>query len=461
MSNVRNFGATGDGKTDDTEAIQHAVTQGDGLIELPRGNYLIKSPIEVPLDAAGRTSVQGFGGTAKVIMAGAGPAFFFVGTHGGTADPNSVKPNVWSKQRLPSLLNVEIEGAHAQADGVRIEETFQATFEGVLLRHLRHGIHLTKRNRNVIISHCHMYRNTGVGVFMDGVNLHQININNNHISYCRLGGIRIERSEVRNLQITGNDIEYNNFRAHKTEPTPTAEIWIDCTAPKASVREGTIVSNTIQATPCPGGANVRLIGKREGETMGLWTIAGNLIGNQETNIHMTGCRGVAIDGNSIYTAYNHNILAEQCANVSLTGNNLDQYHNTSLGMHLRFNQCEGVLLSGNLINDQMGGDSYQKAAPDRRGTVEFNGCRRVTLTGCQIANPRPVGVAVTDCERLSMTGCMISDSRKEERMKAAVLIDGNTRHAMIHGNSLDRGSEIDIEIKGGNDIMKEGNQIVE
>ena len=31
-----------------------------------------------------------------------------------------------------------------------------------------------------------------------------------HISYCRLGGVRIQGGEIRNLQITGNDIEYNN-----------------------------------------------------------------------------------------------------------------------------------------------------------------------------------------------------------------------------------------------------------
>ncbi|MCA9108748.1 MAG: hypothetical protein KDA52_02270, partial [Planctomycetaceae bacterium] len=29
MSNVRHFGATGDGETDDTEAIRHALSEGD------------------------------------------------------------------------------------------------------------------------------------------------------------------------------------------------------------------------------------------------------------------------------------------------------------------------------------------------------------------------------------------------------------------------------------------------
>ena len=49
MSNVKNFGATGDGQTDDTAAIQHAIKDGDGLLEFPKGAYLITSPLEITL----------------------------------------------------------------------------------------------------------------------------------------------------------------------------------------------------------------------------------------------------------------------------------------------------------------------------------------------------------------------------------------------------------------------------
>jgi polygalacturonase len=39
MADVKGFGAVGDGVADDTNAIQHAVDQGDGLLELPGGLY--------------------------------------------------------------------------------------------------------------------------------------------------------------------------------------------------------------------------------------------------------------------------------------------------------------------------------------------------------------------------------------------------------------------------------------
>ena len=64
MSNVRNFGATGDGVADDTEAIQHTVQQGDGFLEFPRGIYHITKSIEIDLKKHDRTAVCGLGGTA-------------------------------------------------------------------------------------------------------------------------------------------------------------------------------------------------------------------------------------------------------------------------------------------------------------------------------------------------------------------------------------------------------------
>jgi len=57
MSNVRDFGAVGDGVADDTEAIQHAVADGEGIVEFPRGNYRVSKTILVDLSKESRTSV--------------------------------------------------------------------------------------------------------------------------------------------------------------------------------------------------------------------------------------------------------------------------------------------------------------------------------------------------------------------------------------------------------------------
>src|SRR5690606_34291539 len=126
--------------------------------------------------------------------------------------------------------------------------------------------HFTSRNRNVLIDGCHVYNTSGIGIYLDKVNIHQMIISDSHISYCKKGGIRVDESEIRDFQITGNDIEYNC----DPEGIAAADIWIDCSR-GGSVREGTISGNTIQAIPSPGGANVRFTGlSGNPNKIGLW-----------------------------------------------------------------------------------------------------------------------------------------------------------------------------------------------
>ncbi|MDG2124435.1 MAG: glycosyl hydrolase family 28-related protein, partial [Verrucomicrobiales bacterium] len=133
MSNPRDFGATGDGTTDDTSALQHAIDQGDGLLELPRGTYRITSTLTVDLTKTGRTGITAPGGAAKLVVAAPVTALRVIGTHGGTGDPLSVIPEIWSGQRHPVLSGFEIEGAHPEADGIELVGTMQDHLHGLLV----------------------------------------------------------------------------------------------------------------------------------------------------------------------------------------------------------------------------------------------------------------------------------------------------------------------------------------
>jgi polygalacturonase len=431
MSNVRRFGAAGDGKADDTEAIGHALKEGDGVLHFPPGTYRITRPIEVRLAAQGPLGIDGTGGTARIVMAGAGPAFRIIGMHGGTGDPASRKGNVATHQRLPTIRNIEVEGAHAEADGFELIQTMQSVFEGVLVTRCRHGIHLIERNRNVLISHCHIYFNTGVGVFLDGVNLHQINIASSHISYNRLGGIRLERSEVRNLQITGNDIEYNNHKSHQTEPEPTAEIYIDTTAEGASVNEVTITSNTIQATDSPGGANIRIKEKPDGSRPpGLFSIAGNIIGSQENNVHFSGCYGIALSGNCIYSAKNRNLLIEDSRLINISGNTFRR-HTPAYGTGVRFVRSRDITFTGCGIHDET-----TEGQPGLAGLLELDKCERINISGSQFLNGAPTGIAAADSSHVSITGCTIHDTRPKPIAKHAIRFTGRGVGNLHENNSI-------------------------
>ena len=72
MSFAKNFGAIGDGQADDTNALQHAVDDGDGVLELSKGTYRITRPIVLDSRQRGYLGVRGEQGTARIVMAGAG-----------------------------------------------------------------------------------------------------------------------------------------------------------------------------------------------------------------------------------------------------------------------------------------------------------------------------------------------------------------------------------------------------
>ncbi|MEZ5387013.1 MAG: glycosyl hydrolase family 28-related protein, partial [Prosthecobacter sp.] len=187
----------GDGKSDDTEAIQSLIDSG-GSVMLAKGTYRLTKTLTVDLAETGFAALSG-DGTARLVMEAAGPAIHFIGTHAGTAAPSTVKPEIWEQQRTPMVDGVEIVGAHAEADGIEATGTMQITLSRVVVRKCRHAVHLTERNRNVLISACHFYENSGVGVFYDNVNLHQSNIIGCHISYNAGGGIVSRGGNVRNV----------------------------------------------------------------------------------------------------------------------------------------------------------------------------------------------------------------------------------------------------------------------
>jgi hypothetical protein len=424
---VKAWGAIGDGKADDTDAIQQAIAAAppEGVV-FPRGEYRITKTIEVSLGESGPTSLLGQGGVARIIMAGPGPAFRFVGSHQGTAEPASVKQAVRQKERMPQVVGLEIVGDHPEADGLEFTHTMQPTLSRVLIREVRHGIRLTARNRNLLIDACHVYNCRGVGIFLDHVNLHQAIIQGCHISYCKGGGVKVFDGEVRNLQITGNDIEYN----YDSQAKESADLWIDVR--QGSVREGTVTGNTIQAKFSPGGANLRFSGPQDVNKVSLFTVAGNHISNQEVNIHLKNCRGVVLTGNSIALSRRRNILVERGRHIVIGPHSLD--HNpdykqpTTDGITLR--DCDGCILNGLLLEGAQGGDEKQG------GAIEAYNCRETTITGCVVLDPRYRGIYARDCRNTSVVGCTVLDRLKSKTFREAVRIVGRSGKTVLEEGVL-------------------------
>ncbi len=405
--NARDHGAKGDGTADDWQAVQNAVDAGTGTARLPKGTYRISKPVVIDLAKTGPVAIKGEGG-ARVVMAGDGPAFKFVGSHAGTADPKTVKPAVWN-ERMPTVEGIEIVGDHANADGIEASGTMQLTISRVLIRKCRHGVHLTGRNRNVIISDSHLYENRGIGVFLDAVNLHQINVTGCHVSYCDGGGIVCRAGEVRNLQITGCDIESN----HGATGPPTANVLIDSTG--GSHAEVAITGCTVQHNHvAPGSANIRIKGPSAKKAKdidelrdGHVTITGNILSDVKVNVHLDHARGVVMTGNTCWTAYEHNLLVEHSTAVTIGANNFDRNpryaaeEKPDTTNAILFRDCTDCTLTGFTI-------SRVRAAP---AGVSLERCDRFNVGNLTILDCDGVGLLLTDVTRSRIGGCLIRDDR--------------------------------------------------
>jgi len=429
---VRDFGAVGDGKADDTQAFQRAINSGGGDIHVPRGTYRLTKTVVVDLDRHGPVSIIGTG-TAKVIMAKPGPALKLIGTHEGTAAPNTVKENVWQNQRMPMVSGLEIVGADPKACGVEAVGTMGVIFSRLSIRKALHGIHLTRRNRNVIISDCHVYENRGIGIFLDHVNLHQINVGNSHVSYNDGGGIVQLGGDVRNLQIGHCDIEGN-----MGENTPaTANVLIDATG--GSIGEIAVTGCTIQHThSVPGSANIRILGEglsrpyAEGESRGgNITITGNVLSDVQVNVHLQKVRGVSMAGNTLWKGFTHDVLVEGSSNIVIGSNVLDRnprYHyadGATARRGLVFRDCERVTLAGLQMNNVW----------RKEGGLVLERCRHFNLFGCTILDCDGCGLLMDDVQDTMVSGCVICDTRGPSAETTAVIVKKGKDNFMT-GNYL-------------------------
>jgi hypothetical protein len=416
---VLDYGAKGDGTSDDTAAIQALIDAKAGSIRFPAGTYRIVRPLVVELYKVGYTSFVA-DGTAKLVMAGSGPAIRFVGNHAGSADPASVKPEVWDRQRMPVVEGLGIAGEHDEADGIEADGTFALTVRGVHIRKCRHGVRLVNRNRNVLIDACHIYENSGCGVYYDHVDLHQSNISASHISYCDAGGVVVRGGNVRNIHISGCDIEGNMTK----DGPPSANVLLDCA--DGSVAEVAITGCTIQHTRgAPDSANIRIVGRgfmnRRGQRMefncGNVTIGNNVLSDVQHNIHLVGARGVTIMGNTFWQGFAHNLLIEDSTSVIVGPNMMERnplYAYTSEGKNaVVFRGCKDCTIQGlhvhNVIESEAG--------------VTIDKCDRIQVVGCMILDCDNVGLLFKDSQRTNYDTCYIGDGREGATSVRVKIVD--------------------------------------
>jgi hypothetical protein len=405
-----------DGTTDASGWLQSAIDAGTGAVHLKRGTYLLSKTLVVDLKKTGFTSISG-DGVATLKMTGTGPAILVLGNHSGSADPKSFQDEVWQRQRMPLIDGLEIIGSHAESDGIQANGTMQLTITRTTIRDCRHGIHLVRLNRNILISDCHIYKNSGIGIYYDQVNLHQSNIIGCHISYCRGGGIVSHAGNVRNVQIGTCDIE-----ANMASDMPTANIWLDSTG--GSIGEVAITGCTIQhSSKSQSCANIRIQGagvdasleRRAGRPHtreGNVTIGSNVFSDVGTNIHVQDSRGVVITGNTFWEGFDQDLLVERSSNVVVGLNNFDRNprylvngFNNAEKNGVLFRDCDDCMFHANSVV----GVERQAAA------VQFTNCKRCNISNNSILDCDGVGLKLDNVASSVVNANMVMDDREEQR----------------------------------------------
>lgn len=420
VNSVYDFGAKGDGISDDTEAVQKAIDSGVGQVIFHSGVYRFTKSVDIDLEGSGPVAIIG-NGTARIIMNGTGPAFRFIGTHTGTADPSTVTQNIWDNQRMPVVNGIEIVGKHPEAVGIEATGTIQLTITRVLIREVFHAIQLSNRNRNVIISECNLYNNSGIGIYLDDVDLHQINIVNSHISYNRGGGIVVRNGSVRNLQIGSCDIEGNM----DVKGPPTANVLIDIT--EGSMREGAIIGCTVQhGHNAPGSANIRFIGHgtETRHKTGYFTIANNVLSDTQQNLHIKYGRGLIITGNAFGEGFPHNILVEHSDHIVFGTNMLDRNpdYGTKSNNSVIIRDSHNVTINGFHLNNNSGGSAG----------IVLEHCSNYNLMNSTIINCDGGGVLLKESENGKVSGNYIYDDRSDVLNPLAIKVQGGKNNLLIN-----------------------------
>lgn len=405
-----------DGKSDASGALQQLVNSGMGHVQLPPGTYRLEHTLEIDLSQTGYVTLEGSSAT-RLEMAVAGPALRFKGSHFKSADPAGFSEQVWDKERMPVVRGLAIHGSHSDADGIEASGTMQLTLSQLHLRGLRHGVHLVDNNRNVLIDGCHIYENRGIGIFYDDVNLHQSNIIGCHISYCGQGGIVSRQGNVRNIHISGCDIESNMSK----DSEPTANVLIDCRESEYGTAEVAITGCTIQHNDQGAqSANIRILGlsnrsPRAGKIQeGNITITGNVLSDVRTNVWLESCRGVTLTGNTFWMGFDYNLLIDDCSHIVMAANNFDRNPRYDYGVaqssknSLLIRNCRDCTLSGLHISQV-----FESAA------LTLENCDRFNVSGLTILDCE-LGLQLNKVSRSLFSACLIDDGRAGNKSRKVV-----------------------------------------
>ena len=203
--------------------------------------------------------------------------------------------------------------------------------------------------------------------------------------------------------------------------------------------EGAIVGCTIQharLTPERNSANIRILGKGVFTTKGKQqevncghiTIGDNVLSDIQTNIHLSGARGVTITGNTFWQGYAHNLLVEDSSQIVLGANLMERNpmygYTDEAKNNVVFKNCRDCTVSGLQLHNVQDSDAG----------LALVDCKRMHIMGNTILDCGPIGLSLTNLTDSRVADNVIRDDRAEDGAKSIPLKAVGGRGNWFTGN---------------------------
>ena len=312
----------GDGVADDTTALQAIVNSGMS-VKLP-ADLTIKISSTIVIDPS--ICAMFDGGNSTIVISGDITAFQVLGslTASMTANPNTLPAKIVDKEGGFTFCNCKIQGEE-NGTAIELNGAFKTTVRNCYLHHLKTGIEIKNQCRDIEITGNQIYGVQLYGIHIDStVNLHQININDNIISYAIYCIYFDKPKYIANVQIAGNDIEISSYPT--TNIGISRCIMVDCdtddTTLTTSIYEIEITGNTIQGHNQSDAIIQFTGGVNKTRVISDVNITGNHISNSNDALIKLDCvSNINICGNTVKTCTNYAIvLGESCMIINIVGN---------------------------------------------------------------------------------------------------------------------------------------------
>ena len=363
--NVRQTGAIGDGRADDTAAIQEALAivekAGGGIVGIPSGEYRTTAPVTLPARTALRgvgpasvLRVQGCDGIVIAASDGIGPRSvcdFMV--HGQECeDFSAIVINIPDNQRAQGIVFERLYLSFF-GTGVRSRGLWHATFRTVTMNQVWSGLVLNGRNVKITIDDCRithggLLRKTGdtvgvqVGDAPSATRPEDVQIDRSIIygfdkaivwRTALFGGVQncdLDACVRTGLELITADGGFT-FANNWIQVEGAALSGISCSALGYNPHLTNILianNHIVVRAPSPGSCGIA-IGNQQSDL----TVEGNGIsGPWENGIHANGVRRLCVRNNKVESR----IVVERCTDVAVEQNF------AGAGVHLSGNSPPGT-----------------------------------------------------------------------------------------------------------------------